>query len=63
MKRLKANLKKIDVVSSDECGISSQYMEAMAFAWLAYKRVHKQKVKLSSITGASKNTVLGALYE
>lgn len=63
MKRLKANLKKIDVVSSDECGISSEYMEAMAFAWLAYKRIHKEKVKLSSVTGASKDTILGALYE
>ena len=63
MKRLKANLKKIEVVSSDECGISSEYMEAMAFAWFAYKRIHKEKVKLSSITGASKDTILGALYE
>jgi len=42
---------------------NSDALEAMAFAWLAYKRVHKETVALSSVTGASKNSILGALYE
>ena len=42
---------------------NSDALEAMAFAWLAYKRIHKEKVALSSVTGASKNSILGALYE
>jgi len=42
---------------------NSDALEAMAFAWLAYKRVHKERVALSSVTGASKNSILGALYE
>ena len=63
MERLKAELKDIEVASSDECGVSSEFMEAMAFAWLAHERVHKKHVKLSSVTGASKNSILGALYE
>ena len=63
MKRLKENLKNIKVLSSDECGVSSEFMEAMAFAWLAHERVHKRCVKLSSVTGASKDSILGCIYE
>ncbi|MFT7003522.1 MAG: anhydro-N-acetylmuramic acid kinase [Sulfurimonas sp.] len=61
MQRLK-ELCKADVKTSDDFGISSEYMEAMAFAWLAYKRVHKQKVELSSVTGAKKDSLLGGIY-
>jgi anhydro-N-acetylmuramic acid kinase len=63
MKQLNMNLSSVEVVSSDECGVSSEFMEAMAFAWLAYKRIHKEKVELSSVTGASRNAILGAIYE
>ena len=61
MKRLK-ELCKAEVKVSDEFGVSSEYMEAMAFAWLAYKRVHREVVKLSSVTGASKDSILGGIY-
>ncbi|WP_373036528.1 anhydro-N-acetylmuramic acid kinase [Sulfurimonas sp.] len=61
MQRL-SELCKAEVKVSDEFGVSSDYMEAMAFAWLAYKRVHNEKVKLSSVTGASKDSVLGGIY-
>nr|WP_321266937.1 anhydro-N-acetylmuramic acid kinase [uncultured Sulfurimonas sp.] len=61
MQRLK-ELCKAEVKISDEFGVSSQYMEAMAFAWLAYKRVHNEKVKLSSVTGAKKDSILGGIY-
>ena len=63
MSRIKYHLKKLKVVSSDACGVSSVYMEAMAFAWLAYKRINKQKVDLKTVTGAKKNTILGCIYE
>jgi len=61
MQRLE-KLCDIEVKSSDELGVSSDFMEAMAFAWLAYKRIHKQKVDLKSVTGAKKNSVLGGIY-
>ena len=47
---------------SHKFGISSDFMEAMAFAWFAYKRVHNEEVKLSSVTGARKDSVLGGIY-
>ena len=55
-------LSQTEVVTSDELGISSDFMEAMAFAWLAYKRVNGQKVLLKSITGAKKDALLGCVY-
>ena len=61
MKRLK-ELNSCKVNISDELGVSSDYMESMAFAWLAYKRVHNKQVNLSSVTGARKNSILGGIY-
>ncbi|MCX6052250.1 MAG: anhydro-N-acetylmuramic acid kinase [Campylobacterales bacterium] len=61
MQRLQ-ELCKIEVAKSDDYGVSSDFLEAMAFAWLAYKRVHNEKVELSSVTGARENSVLGGVY-
>jgi anhydro-N-acetylmuramic acid kinase len=63
MKRLKTEINGVEVISSDECGVSSEFMESMAFAWLAYKRINKEKVELSSVTGSRENAMLGAIYE
>ena len=61
MQRLR-ELCKIEVVVSDELGVSGDFMEAMIFAWLAYKRVHKEKVSLSCVTGAKQDSILGGIY-
>ena len=63
MQDLSEELGMLKVVSSDEMGVSSDFMEAMAFAWLGYKRVKKERVNLSAVTGAKENTILGAIYE
>jgi len=34
----------------------------MTFAWLAYKRLHHEKVNLKDVTGARENAVLGGIY-
>ena len=62
MARLADELKNIDVKTTDEVGVNSDSLEAMAFAYLAYKRVHKQVVGLKDVTGASRDGVLGAIY-
>ena len=61
VKRIK-ELSKIEVTQSDEYGVSSDAMEAMAFAWLAQKRINNEVVELSSVTGAIKNSLLGGIY-
>ncbi len=45
-----------------EISKESDMLESMAFAWLAYKRVHREKVSLKSVTGALKDTLLGGIY-
>lgn len=37
-------------------------LEAMAFAWLAYKRIHREHVDLKAVTGAKANGILGGIY-
>ena len=60
--RLLRNLCKIDVKISDDLGINSAFIEAMAFAWFAYKRISNKKVDLKSVTGAKTNNILGGIY-
>ena len=50
------------VQTSDTLGVSSDFLEAMAFAWLAYKRINEEVVALSSVTGAKKDSLLGGIY-
>jgi len=62
MEQLSSKLANIKVIRSNELGIDSNFLEAIAFAWLAFKRVNNQAIDLSSITGSSKPTILGAIH-
>lgn len=62
MERLKSSLSALEVKSTDEYGLSADSLEAMAFAWLAYKRVNLEVVGLKEVTGALKDGILGAIY-
>lgn len=62
MERLAELLPIWQVRATDEEGIDSDNMEAIAFAWLAYRRVHNLPSNLPDVTGASKATPLGVLY-
>ena len=37
------------------------WVEAMAFAWLAYQNIHQQTGNLPSVTGAKESVILGTL--
>jgi 1,6-anhydro-N-acetylmuramate kinase len=43
---------------TSDLGIDPLDVEAMTFAWLAKKRIEKQKIKLASVTG-SKPCLMG----
>jgi len=62
MTRLSALLPGTEVCTTDAFGISGDDMEALAFAWLAFRTMSGQSGNLPSVTGASKETVLGAIY-
>ena len=61
--RIRILLPETEVATTDIYGVSSDVMEAMAFAWLAYKRVHREPVDLKAVTGAKNNSIAGGLYE
>lgn len=50
------------VMPTTDKGINGDYMEAMAFAWLAQRRVHGLPSNLPDVTGASKLASLGVVY-
>lgn len=62
MQRLAEALPGVRVVSSDARGLPALQVEAAAFAWLAFKAVHRETASLPSVTGARGARVLGAIY-
>ena len=51
------------VVVTDEVGISSQDVEALAFAWLAWANQHNLKASSPAVTGALGPRILGATWK
>ncbi|MFB9216555.1 anhydro-N-acetylmuramic acid kinase [Vibrio sinaloensis] len=62
MARLTHHLTDWQVMLTDDKGVDSNNMEAMAFAWLAYRRIHNLPSNLPEVTGASKSVSLGVMY-
>ncbi len=58
MRRLQA-ITKCPVATTEVLGIHPDWVEAMAFAWLAYRHNHQQTGNLPSATGANKAVILG----
>lgn len=62
MQRLAALLPGTEVAVTDKYGLSGDDMEALAFAWLAARTIANESGNLPSVTGASRETILGAIY-
>ena len=63
LQRMSSLLSGIKIGTTDELGVPVQWVEAVAFAWLAMRRITRQSGNLPSVTGASRNVMLGAVYE
>ncbi len=63
MARLKALMKHVRVDKTDALGIDANWVEAIAFAWLARQTLHSLPGNLPSATGASGPRILGAIYQ
>jgi len=50
------------VAKTDVLGVPTGHVEAVAFAWLAMKCVHREAIDLASTTGARGPRILGAIY-
>ncbi len=62
MQELKKACSNISVVSSEKFGINPSWIEAIAFAWLAKQTLDKKPGNITSVTGATREVVLGGVY-
>lgn len=60
--RLARRLPSLEVGTTSRAGIEPQWVEALAFAWLARQRVHETALDLGRITGARQPVILGCVY-
>jgi anhydro-N-acetylmuramic acid kinase len=51
------------VTTTATLNVDPDYVEAMAFAWLAYRCVNKQSANDCRVTGASKPAILGQITQ
>ena len=61
MERIQQALPDCKVESTEVCSIHPDWVEAMAFAWLAKRTINKQTGNLPSVTGAKKAVILGQI--
>ncbi len=62
MQRISAHLPDIKVDTTSALNINPDWVEAGLFAWLAKQRIDGKKTNLTSVTGASQPTTIGAIY-
>ena len=62
MERLQGLLANCSVATTAALGVNPDWMEAMAFAWLAWRCQQRLGGNLPAVTGARGERVLGAIY-
>lgn len=62
MQRLVALLPNDTVASTAVLGVDPQWIEAMAFAWLAQQTINNRPGNLREVTGATREVILGGVY-
>jgi anhydro-N-acetylmuramic acid kinase len=62
LKSLQRLLKNKAVLSTERLGLHPNWVEATAFAWLAYRTLNRKTGNLPSVTGARRAVILGAIY-
>lgn len=60
--RLRQLMHPVKIVTTDTLGIGVDWVEAVAFAWLAYRCIAGLPGNLPSVTGAKGHRILGAVY-
>ncbi len=62
MQSLKSHLQSFTVTDTNELGINSDALEAIAFAWFAKQTLEHKAIDLSNITGSTQPAILGGVY-
>jgi anhydro-N-acetylmuramic acid kinase len=63
VQRLKTALPNARIELTDQLGIGADWLEAIAFAWLAQQTLHRRSANLPEATGARHPCILGAIYQ
>lgn len=62
MAELQSRLPQAKLASTAAFGIAPDWVEAMAFAWLAKQTMERKNGNLSAVTGAKREVILGGVY-
>jgi anhydro-N-acetylmuramic acid kinase len=62
LERLRRNLPQCTIATTAALGTDPDWVEAIAFAWLARQTLHGRTANLPAVTGAAGARVLGAIY-
>ena len=62
MHRLQELLPDSLIASTENYGLHPDWVEACAFAWLAYRTLHGLTGNLPAVTGADREVILGAIW-
>ncbi len=62
MNNLQSKLSDIKFEHTGDHGVPEQWMEAMAFAWLAKQHLENKPGNIPSVTGANKELILGEVF-
>ncbi len=63
LQRIGAHLPNVNIATTSSAGLDPDWVEAVAFAWLAMRRIHGLPGNLPAVTGASRPAILGAVYK
>jgi anhydro-N-acetylmuramic acid kinase len=62
MRQLGESIPAADLSSTAAAGLDPDWVEAVAFAWLAMRRLQNLPGNLPSVTGAQRAVTLGAIH-
>ncbi len=62
LERLALNLPQCDVTTTNALGLDPDFVEAVAFAWLARERINLRTGNIPEVTRARRATILGGIY-
>ncbi len=62
LNRLSGSLADCGIQTTDTLGIDGDYLESIAFAWMAQQALHGKPANLPLVTGAKHPCILGAIY-
>ncbi len=62
MQRLQNHCQNVSVLSTAERGVDPDWIEAMAFAWLAHRTINNLSGNIPEVTGAIGERICGGIY-